>query len=123
MIIPHKEWQWYGGASHFICGDRCQFHLSTVIGDVIISTIGEMISEPIKSRTFETIGCDRLYETMVFKAGEPCNEKDCMCGERSAIHDGCELDFAPYNDRKSATEGHAALCERWADTEYKGERS
>jgi len=61
---------------------------------------------------FETIGCNRKYETMVFKAGEPCSAKNCNCGLPRI--DGCELDFGGYNDAKSAADGHLELCNAWA---------
>ena len=66
----------------------------------------------IKNPVGETIGCDRHFETMVFKAGTPCQVEDCGCGLPSVS--GSELDFDGYNDRKSATLGHRAMCEKWA---------
>jgi hypothetical protein len=60
---------------------------------------------------FDEVGCDRKYETMVFRAGDPCSAEGCGCGLPEI--DGVELDFAGYNDAKSATEGHYEMIERW----------
>jgi hypothetical protein len=61
---------------------------------------------------FEKVGCDRTYETMVFKVGELCKSKECGCGLPEI--NGSELDFLPYNDAGSATKGHMKLCCKWA---------
>jgi len=60
---------------------------------------------------YETVGCDRTYETMVFKAGKPCTAKGCKCG-LPAI-DGSELDFEGYNDAGAATLGHRKMVAKW----------
>ncbi len=61
---------------------------------------------------YEEIGCDRKYETMVFKVnGETCTAEDCNCGLPTIIPD--ELDFAGYNEAGAATAGHYAMCEKW----------
>jgi len=140
---PKDEWEWFGHAGHFICGHMCRFHLCTRVGGYLISTVGELwfdkrsreihaeIHDPkwfkknchrkgddfdaayMKRFGFETVGYDRLYETMVFRVGKPCTTKDCGCGLPSI--DGHELDFAGYNRADEATRGHYAMCERWSD--------
>lgn len=134
-----KRLKWFGNAAHFICGDRCQFHLATQVGRYLVSTVGEMWSERssreinarhadpawlaeheqlkgdffdaayMKRFGFEEIGYQRKYETMVFKAGKPCT---CGCGIPKISGDS--LDFAPYNDAKSATAGHMRLVKKWS---------
>lgn len=134
--------RWFGNAGHFICARWCQFHLTTQVGKYLVSTVGEYWPErstrEIMARTsdpiwiaaneqrkgddfdsaymrrfgFEDIGCDRKYETMVFKAGAPCTAKGCSCGLPTI--DGLELDFAGYNDAKAATEGHMKLVAKWS---------
>lgn len=58
------------------------------------------------------IGMNRLYETMVFKAGKPCDVKDCGCGLPRT--NGNDLDFRGYNTASDAARGHMDLCRKWA---------
>jgi hypothetical protein len=129
--------RWFGHAGHFICAPWCRFHLCTQVGEFLISTVGEYVPDaPVREimaqsrgiklegrgdarladymnkRGFEQVGCDRLYETMVFRAGRPCDAEGCNCGLPSAS--GEELDFGGYNDAKSATEGHYKMIEKWS---------
>jgi hypothetical protein len=135
-MTTKADWVWMPHAAHFILGHKCRFHLATYIPgqDVIVSTVGEYfpdegVRETIaKSRGvilkgrgderehdymqrigFEKIGCDRIYETMVFKAvpGE-------KCGCAFVAADGSELDFHGYNDAEAAYAGHIELCEKWS---------
>lgn len=62
---------------------------------------------------FEEIGVGRTYETMVFKAGDPCSSKGCGCGLPEI--DGMELDFEGYNNAQDATRGHTAMCAKYAN--------
>jgi hypothetical protein len=94
--------KWFGHAGHFILGHRCRFHLCTQVGKYLVSTVGELwhergsreiharIVDPawfdanrhrlgddfdaayFKRFGYDAIGCDRKYETMVFKAGARC---------------------------------------------------
>ena len=135
------NWKWYGHAGHFICAQWCRFHLCTVVGGYLVSTVGEYwpyrevreihakVYDPgwladnqhlkgdtfdaayMKRFGFETIGCDRKYETMVFRAGKPCTFKDCRCGLPTI--DGSELDFGGYNNAGEAAKGHYTLCQKW----------
>lgn len=143
-MIPKDEWEWFGNAGHFICGFWCRFHLCTKIGDFLVSTVGEYVpmegvreiqaeirglqlegkrgSEArlwsyLKENGYEEIGCDRLYETMVFRAGEPCTRENCNCGlpELSSAE---ELVAQGYNDRGAAARGHIAICARVAAGEF-----
>jgi hypothetical protein len=138
--IPKKDWQWFGSAGHLIVGHWCRFHLCTLVGGYLISTVGEYwperstreihaeVHDPkwlaknrqrkgddfdhayMKRFGFETIGYDRKYETMVFRAGSPC---ECGCGIPQI--DGSEQDFAGYNEAADAARGHMEICERWAN--------
>jgi hypothetical protein len=134
--------RWFGNAGHLIVGQWCRFHLCTEVNGYLVSTVGEYwperstreihaeVHDPrwvaknghlkgdyldaayFERFGYETIGCDRTYETMVFKAGAPCTAKGCGCG-MPAI-DGSELDFAGYNDAASATAGHMAMDAKYA---------
>lgn len=140
--VNSSEWEWFGQAAHFICGRDCRFHLATKVGGYLVSTVGELWScravreiyaesrdpkwfakhrdlkgdffdaEYMRRFGFEDVGCDRKYETMVFKAGEPCKRKGCRCGLPEI--DGSELDFNGYNTPGDARDGHMALCRKWS---------
>lgn len=133
--------KYFGNAAHFICGDKCRFHIATKVGRYLVSTVGELWPERTSREIhadvydakwlaanrhrkgddfdyaymqrfgYEDIGCDRKYETMVFKAGAPCTAKDCGCGMPSIA--SSEIDFAAYNDRAAATKGHEAMCRKY----------
>jgi hypothetical protein len=133
--------RWFGNAAHFICGQSCRFHLATQVGPWLVSTVGQMWSarnvREIHAKVhdaawlaanvhrkgddfdaayfarfgYEEIGCDRTYETMVFRAGKPCRSKDCGCGLPTI--DGSERDFAGYNNAKDATAGHMKMLAKW----------
>lgn len=137
-----KNWKWFGHAGHFICADKCRFHLTTKVGKYLVSTIGEWWPERgsreiharvydadwlaknvhlkgnefdfayMKKFGFETIGFDRKYETMVFLAGEPCKIKECGCGLPKIL--GSELDFDGYNNAGDAASGHLKMCKKWS---------
>ena len=134
-----KKWIWMGHAGHFICADKCQFHLNTYVGKYIVSTVGELwpdravreihakvhnpkwLSENIhlkgdefdhayfKEFGYEGIGCDRTYETMVFKAKKT---KDKCCPY--VMVSGSNLDEDLYNNADDATVGHYRLCKKWS---------
>lgn len=136
--IPRDEWKWFGSAAHLIVAQDCRFHLATLVGPWLVSTVGEYLPDApvreilaerrgmtlegigdyrrasyMKQVGFEEIGAGRKYETMVFRAGEPCTSEDCSCGLPSAA-DWMELDANGYNDAGAATAGHYAICEKWA---------
>lgn len=141
--IPESEWKWFGNAGHLIVAAWCRFHMCTQIGDYMVSTVGEYwpdrVSREIHARIhdpkwleqygilkgdnfdakymerfgYETIGCDRTFETLVFKAGKPCNSETCNCG-LPYPSDWGELEANGYNTAGDATRGHMAMCEKWA---------
>ena len=108
--IDASKWKWFGHTGHFICGYKCRFHLCTQVGKYLVSTVGDYF--PGGSRERETIGCDRFFETMVFKAGAKCRAEEYNCGQPEI--DGSEIDFLGYNDAGSAAKGHMKLCRKWA---------
>jgi hypothetical protein len=125
-MIPASKWKWFGGVGHFICGRWCRFHLCTQVGPWLISTVGEYV-HPQHSNGSETtealwlqanwpgedIGCDRKYETMVFRAGKPCKAKKCGCG-MPVLAPAQELDGLGYMTAGEATKGHMELCMKWS---------
>lgn len=150
QVIEASNWRWHGLAGHFICGDKCQFHLCTTVGDYLVSTVGAMVPDaPIreiyaKSRGldlqgigdaretdflnkngFEKLGSWGTYETMVFKfSGKGCEAEDCRYGGRcgSPRPDSfSDLDGERYDSAADATAGHYSYCEKAARGEI-GER-
>lgn len=112
MNIPMDEWEWFGNAGHFICGHNCRFHLCTLVGGYLVSTVGQLPKRGPDSNDYEEIGFGRKFETMVFKAGEKCSVKDCGCGLPQI--EGSELDTGMYNNAGAATRGHMKLCRKYA---------
>jgi hypothetical protein len=105
-----KDWKWFGHAGHLIISARCQFHLTTQVGDYLISTVGDFHPDPLSNpQKIDTVGVDRLYETMVFKIDGYC---DCGCG---LPHPDtyAEIDFEGYNTPKKANEGHLNFCKKY----------
>jgi hypothetical protein len=139
MSVPQGEWQWFGKPAHLIVGNDCRFHLATLVGEYMVSTVGEYIpDEPVREilaesrglalegrgeyrraswmqlNGFEEIGYGRTYETMVFRVtGKVCEREDCGCGLPSI--DPTELDSDGYNVAGAAQAGHYAMCAKWAD--------
>jgi len=139
--MKKNKWVWMPHAGHFICGDKCQFHLNTYVGGYIVSTVGELwfdrgsreihaeVYDPtwlaenkyrkgddfdsayMKKFGFEEIGCDRKYETMVFKAKKAKDENKC-CPWRIIVEK--EVDFDGYNSANDAYKGHLKMCKKWS---------
>lgn len=41
--IPESRWEWYGQPAHFKFSFNCHFHMATVVGEWIISTVGQYL--------------------------------------------------------------------------------
>ncbi len=106
IVIPQHQWKWFGDAGHFCAASACRFHLCTKIGKYLVSTIGEYYPD---GKQMHQVGLNRLYETMVFDAGEPCA---CGCGRPK--HKGDCLDSANYDKPGDANAGHIAMCMKYA---------
>lgn len=107
--MPNAKRVQRGYAGHLIVGYLCRFHIATEIGDVLVSTVGAYFPTG-KSDEMETVGSNRLFETMAFRLGaDVCG---CGCGERQPSDWG-EIDFEGYNDAPSAAAGHEAMCIKW----------
>ena len=104
------RWVWMPHAAHFICGHSCQFRLATYVGKYIVSTVGEYRSTSSESKLdFNDIGCNRKYETMVFKA-KKSKHKCCPY----VVSNHSEIDSVGYNSCDDAKIGHYKLCEKWS---------
>lgn len=145
LEIPVEEWKWFGYAAHLIVGSHCRFHLATVIGKHLVSTVGEWVPDEssreitanvkgvqlegrgdarladwLRKCGFEQIGAGRTYETMVFPiTDEVCTEPECNCGGPT-MADWSELDSNGYNNRGEATKGHMEMCLKWAGPNPQG---
>ena len=140
-MISAAEWQWFGEAGHFICGRDCRFHLCTLVGDILVSTVGKYLPDSqvrevlaksrgirlegegdhreddfLRKQGYEEIGHNRKFETMAFKAGDRCDVKGCNCGLPQI--DGSELDADCYNDSGAATRGHYKMCLKAANGDF-----
>ena len=100
---------WMPHAGHFICGYKCQFRLNTYVNGYIVSTVGEYVPSDWGNKSgFDTIGCDRLYETMVFKAIKSSHK---CCPYKQAT--GSNIDFAGYNKPEAAYKGHLKMLAKY----------
>ncbi len=131
--MSKQDWVWMPHAGHFICGDKCRFHLNTRVGEFIVSTVGEywpdaptreILADSRRIRLegrgdareadymrkigYEDLGLGRKYETMVFKAKES-SHKCCPF----TMDTPTDLDMAGYNDPGEAYAGHLEMCEKW----------
>lgn len=91
----------FGQAGHFCAASQCRFHLHTHVDGKCISTVGEYYPRNWTKDEPDTIGRERIYETMVFTLNE------------DGDHNGCDEDFAAYNDRDDANKGHAEMVEKY----------
>jgi len=132
--MKKENWIWMPHAGHLIVGNDCRFVLNTYVGGYIVSTVGEYLpdfpvreifaeskkitlegrgdarrADYMKKIGYEEIGCDRLYETMVFKA---MKTKDGCCPWR--IASGENQDMEGYNDPEEARKGHLKMCNKWS---------
>jgi hypothetical protein len=110
--MKKSEWKWFGHPGHLCVAQWCRFHLATQVGDILVSTVGDY-HRPIHGEQSEekadTVGLNRLYETMSFKAGKPCRAKGCSCGLPEIS--GNEIYFEGYNTARDAIAGHMKACE------------
>ena len=118
-----EEWVWMPHPAHFICAKWCRFHLATYVGGFIVSTVGEFVhprhsggSEAAEAKWLEknypgeNIGCDRKYETFVFRAA--LTDKRSCCQYRPTGWG--EIDSLPANDSNLAYANHMKLCDKWS---------
>jgi len=106
-MIPISEWKWSGRAGHFICSDRCRYHLTTIVGDYIISTVGDLHYTHREDTV--TVGYNSFYETMVFETGEL---SECGC----YTHGSGEIEVRSYGKVKCSEldQGHFNMCIKYA---------
>lgn len=108
-IIRRKSWIWLPHPAHFVGAFRCDFRLATVVGDFIISTVGEYRFSADKK--ISKIGPDRFYETMVFFKKD-YNLENCGCYKFEIDGDCIELDG--YDKCDEAMSGHNKICRKYS---------
>ena len=91
-----------GTPGHFIAAERCRFRLHTRVGNYRISTVGEYYPWGRDGEKPETVGLDRLYETMVFPLGAD--------GEPTSWEG---IDFGGYQTAAEAQRGHEELVAKY----------
>jgi len=92
------------------------FHLTTDVGDHLVSTVGKFHPDMNHPRMrylgpVDTVGHNRLYETMVFN--KKTNALPCSCGCGIPEVDRNEIECLPANDPGTATENHMAMCHKY----------
>jgi len=99
-----------GWPGHFICGDRCVFHLNSLLecGDlkIVVSTVGMLKTE---NGNYDTIGCDRYYETMAFVAKRENEFYDANVNKQLEIESRCC--WGKLKDEWKANKGHWKVIE------------
>jgi hypothetical protein len=111
-MIPQDRWVHTTKPMHFIASDQCRFFLGTIIGDMVVSTVGDYRPSHAPDRPCE-IGWQRTYETMVFKGAFRCECGGELC-PGWGISDHCELSMLPANCEADARRNHEAECLRVA---------
>lgn len=110
MRIPEAEWEWQGHAGHFICAARCLFTMATVVGDYLISTVGDYYENKDDEKP-TTIGAgdNAFFETYVFKVD---GKMKCGCAK---VADWREIDGVRYATAREAQVGHLEMCRKYAE--------
>ena len=103
MISGKENWKWYGFQGH--TGLNCKYHLCTLVGKHLVSTIG---LAPDPDGGYLTLGTDEdsYFETFVFR----CYGEDEYGNPNNDL---TEIDFARYKDSIKAEAGHLAMCEKY----------
>lgn len=100
-----------GFARHFSAAAHCRFHITTEIGDVVVSTVGAYVEPGSGSDGWDDVGHNRKFETYVFRIGRPCT-CESRCGTR-VVADWGAIDSRCYGTAAAATDGHEAMCVKW----------
>ena len=99
-----------GCAGHLIVAMRCGWRRHTRIGGYRVSTVGDYYPSENSKRT--TVGCNRFFETMVFRVEDPDEDgaEGCGCG---TVHSYEEIDFEGYNTAGDARVGHEKMVAKY----------
>lgn len=140
-VIPESEWKAFGNAAHLCVADHCRFHITTMVGSFIISTVGEYVPDStvreilarsrglhltgmgdereadwMEKNGYEPLGAGpHPYETLVFVI-DPA--KLCACGCGMPEVGGLEVSGLRWMTRGEANQGHRDYCYRAARGEF-----
>ena len=103
-----RGWKWYGYAGHFIASPLCCFHMSTRVGNKLISTIGDYRPRgPDAPQCTIGAGKDAFFETYVFE----CDGDDVEGNPN--VRDFSEIDGIRYATSLDAERGHYEFCRKY----------
>lgn len=110
-----------GFPAHFICCDRCRFRRNTLLecGDVrvVVSTVGNMWIDGKP----DTIGHNRYYETMVFRAKFEKGYWEANTTEQISIESEWAISELEHESDGKADEMHEAVVREITDKLAAGE--
>jgi hypothetical protein len=111
-----NQWQWFGHAGHLCVAADCRFHLCTLVGGWLVSTVGDYRPRHKGDcGAMERIGAgaESFFETYVFKVieGSRCSDPECECGLPNI--DGSEIDGERYAKAGDAADGHMRYCQKY----------
>lgn len=110
-----------GWAGHFIGANRCRFRRNTLLAykkiKIVVSTVGLM---EIGGR-FDTIGCNRHYETMAFHA-EPTDKRYNDANVSTGVRFDSEWAIADLHADDKANEMHEAVVAEITEKLIKGHK-
>jgi hypothetical protein len=91
-----------GWAGHFICANSCRFRRNTLVSDgdrhIVVSTVGAYFS-PLDEEKPSTIGWERDYETMAFRAKpDDSTYHDADVSRQVALDSNWTLKITPKNE-------------------------
>lgn len=101
-----NNWKWFGVAGHFICADKCRFHLHTHVGKYCISTVGEYY--PYGSKIVDKVNLSGYYETMVFNI----DEDGAWTLDDGHIN---EVEKIDHQTQQEAEAGHMTTCIKYSN--------
>ena len=136
-----ENWIFMPHAGHFICGDKCRFHLNTYVGKYIVSTVGELwlergsreihaqVYDPkwlvenkhlkgdefdnayFKRFGFEQLGAGK--ESLYETMVFKARKSKNKCCPYEIIVEEC-VDSKRYGKNEEAVKGHMKLCLKWS---------
>jgi len=115
--IPENKWEWFGYGAHLCVGPWCRFHMATLVGGYMVSTVGDYRPPHASEKdcpAMREIGCNRMFETFVFRASPSkatrCKIVDCLC-QMPALESFSEIYSLAANTAGDATKNHRKACE------------
>jgi len=109
-----------GWAGHFCCARMCQFRLNTLIEykkkKIVVSTVGLLMLDD-RTKKYDTIGCERYFETMAFEAKKEVIE-DVIFWDADVskqVNFDSPWCWSKVTDEMNAQNGHEKVVEEICD--------